>query len=381
MEKKHIVVAVTNDLVTDQRVHRSCKALAEAGYGGTLVGRRLPESGHLEPREYGTHRMRLLFRRSAFFYAEYNLRLLVHLLFAHADAFYANDSDTLLACCWAARLRGKRLIFDAHELFPEVPELVDKPRVRRVWQWVERHCLPHVDAAFTVCQSVAEEYGRRYGVQMTVVRNLPDWTMEPTEEKERHTKPWTLLYQGAVNVGRGVRELVDVMEFLPDCRLVVAGDGDQLADLQAYAAQLPWKGRIDFLGRVRPDRLHKLTAKADLGFCLLEDLGLNYRMALPNRIADFAHAGVPIVATGFVEISRVLDTYHTGTTTDPCPREKEGSGYQTYVRQLASTISDTLHYWQTLPTPEREERFGRAREELCWQREKKLLIGKIGTIF
>ncbi len=383
--KKHIVMAVTNDLVTDQRVDRSCEALVEAGYAVRLVGRRLAESVRLSPRAYRTERMRLLFRRSAIFYGEYNIRLFLKLLTARADAFYANDSDTLLACCWAARLRHKKLIFDAHELFPEVPELVAKPRVRKVWEWVERSCLPRVDAAFTVCESVAEEYGRRYGVKMTVVRNLPSWKREEmatatAERKGNGQGLWTILYQGAVNVGRGVQELVDAMELLPDCRLVVAGNGDLWEQLKQYSAQLAWGDRIAFLGRVEPARLHTLTLQADLGVCLLEDLGLNYRYALPNRIADFAHAGVPILATDFVEMGRVIRQYHTGALTEACPKEKEGPEYRDYVERLATTIKSTLLYWENLPKEEKERRFEQARKELNWEKEKKVLTETLDAI-
>ena len=378
-------MAVTNDLLTDQRADRSCRALSEAGYEVTLVGRRLPKSGVIEVRSYRCERMRLLFRRSAWFYAEYNLRLLLRLLVMKADAFYANDSDTLPACCWAARLRHKKLLFDAHELFPDVPELVGKPRVRRVWQWVERTCLPRVDAAFTVSQSVAEEYRRRYGVEMTVVRSLPrriengelkieNWLPHPDDSQ-------LILYQGAVNVGRGVRELVDVMGRLPQCRLVVAGDGDLLEELREYAAGRPWAERIRFLGRVEPHQLHALTTEADLGVCLLEDLGLSYRCALPNRVGDFAQAGVPLLATGFVEIRRVLEEYGIGAVTEPCPAVKEGESYNLYLGRLADTIADTLHVWHTMPQEERDRRFACARKELCWENEKKMLLDKIDAIF
>ena len=400
---RRIIMAVTNDLLTDQRVDRSCRALSEAGYEVTLVGRRLPESATLEARPYRCVRMRLLFRRSAAFYAEYNLRLLLRLLVMKADAYYANDSDTLPACYWAARLRRRtstgdkiRLLFDAHELFPDVPELVNKPRVRHVWQWVERTCLPRVDAAFTVSQSVADEYRRRYGVEMTVVRNVPlgmeneEWRMENehTPVFDHPSKEGTgaaadsqlLLYQGAVNVGRGVRELVDVMGRLPKCRLVVAGDGDLLESLRGYAATLPWKERITFLGRVHPEQLHQLTQQSDLGLCLLEDLGLSYRCALPNRVGDFVQAGVPLVATGFEEIRRVMEEYGIGTLTEACPTVKEGEAYEQYLDRLAHTITTTLQLWQTMPQEERDSRFARARGELCWENEKKTLLEKIDAI-
>ena len=408
---RRIIMAVTNDLLTDQRVDRSCRALQESGYAVTLIGRRLGHAsgfGHtsnevaekaLDARPYRCVRMRLLFRRSALFYAEYNMRLLLKLLLMRADAFYANDSDTLPACCWAARLRGKKLLFDAHELFPDVPELVGKPRVQRVWKWVERTCLPRVDAAFTVSQSVAEEYRRRYGVAMTVVRNLPERIENGELRMENYPGAAALnvtgdtpaqfsilnsqliLYQGAVNVGRGVRELVDVIGRLPQCRLVVAGDGDLLDELREYATDKPWSERIMFLGRVDPNQLHALTTKADMGVCLLEDLGLSYRCALPNRVGDFVQAGVPLLATGFVEIQRVIEHYGIGATTEACPAVKDGEAYDQYLGRLADTIADTLHAWHTMPQEERDRRFARARKELCWDNEKKTLIKTINAIF
>ena len=78
-KNKRIVLAVTNDLVTDQRVHRSCLALHEDGFEVTLIGRHLPDSIPVH-RPYRTLRMHLLFRNKALFYAEYNLRLLLRLL-------------------------------------------------------------------------------------------------------------------------------------------------------------------------------------------------------------------------------------------------------------------------------------------------------------
>ena len=184
----------------------------------------------------------------------------------------------------------------------------------------------------------------------------------------------------SVNVGRGVRELVDVMELLPDCRLVVAGDGDLLEQLQAYAATKPWVGRIEFLGRVTPQRLHLLTQQADLGLCLLEELGLSYRYALPNRIGDYARAGVPVLATGFEAIKEVVEHYGIGTLTEACPHKKEGAEYEAYLGRLATAVKGTLEYWQALPQEEKNRRFAQAQKELCWDNEKKILLQEIDTI-
>ncbi len=381
----HIIVAVTNDLVTDQRVDRTCRALTADGWRVTLVGRRLPHSPELAPRGYAVRRMRLLFRRSAAFYAEYNIRLFLLLLFSRADAVFSNDTDTLAACCLAARLRRKPLYYDAHELFPDVPELQGRPRVQNVWKWIERKALPHVTQAFTVSQSVADEYRRRYGIDMTVVRNVPDrisnfefrisnFKITQTIKQSSNQAFSTLLYQGAVNIGRGIREMIDVLPLLPDCRLVVAGDGDVLEQMKAYAAAQPWHDRVEFLGRVQPDQLRALTAQATLGLCLLEDLGLNYRYSLPNRIADFAQAGVPVLATDFPEIRRVIEEYGTGTLVKPLPADKEGEAYRQYLARLAEAVRAALRHWRDMPEEEYRRRFARAADELNWQHEQKKLL-------
>ncbi|MBQ9474213.1 MAG: glycosyltransferase [Bacteroidales bacterium] len=377
-------MAVTNDMVTDQRVHRSATTLADAGWQVTVVGRRMPRSGlprHASPesgRPYAVRRFRLLFNRKALFYAEYNARLWLYLLFCKADLVYANDTDTLPACMLAAKLRRRRLFFDAHEMFPEVPELQHRPRVKRVWQRIEDCLFPHLKASCTVCQSIADAYAGRYGIKMAVVRNLPLRAAAPKPEQlpdgllpacpgnVKHT----LLYQGAVNLGRGLEIVIDALRWLPDCRLVVAGVGDVLDNVQKRAVKSGHGDRVVFLGRVKPAYLHRLTPTASLGLCLLDDLGLNYRYALPNRVGDFVQACVPILATDFPELHRVVAHYGIGKLVDPSCNEPQ---------QLAAVIAQTLAEWDAMPHDERTSLFERAARELCWENERQRLLDALGV--
>lgn len=397
-----ILLSVTNDLVTDQRVHRACMALHQAGHHVTLIGRRLPHSPQII-RPYHTVRMRLLFRKKALFYAEYNLRLLLRLLLSRADLFYANDTDTLLANYLAARLRRKPMLFDAHELFPEVPELVGRPRVKAFWQHIEDLILPRIArrndmAAITVCHSIADIYHHRYGLHMDVVRNVPIQPSAaacdlvehgtPAELDEATLKLSTLkragkrllLYQGAVNVGRGIDWVMHAMPLLPQCHFIVAGDGDEYHNLLALKEKMQLHN-VTFLGRLTPDQLRQLTPLADLGISLLENRGLNYYYSLPNRLADFAAAHVPVLATDFPEIRRLIQRYHIGQLLPPAPFDTTKQQSQPPdPHLLADAIRNTLALWDSLPTDERNRRFLLATADLNWDNDKNTLLKNIDAI-
>ena len=108
--------------------------------------------------------MRLLFKRSLFFYAEYNIRLFFYLLFDKADIFLSNDTDTLPANYLAALIRRKTLVFDAHEMFPEAPEVTDRKWVKKVWTTIEDLIFPRLKNTYTVCDSIASVYNKKYKI-------------------------------------------------------------------------------------------------------------------------------------------------------------------------------------------------------------------------
>ena len=368
-----IVLAVTNDVATDQRVARHAAALQEVGFEVTVVGRRLPDS---LPAEFPwrVERMTLRHRRGWRFYAEYNRRLRQWLLKERPDVVWANDADTLPGCYAAARRLGGKLVFDAHELFSEVPEIQHKPVVKWVWRTVERQLMPKCDARLTVCQSIADHYKKTLGVEMTVVRNLSrDVTRHvSTDAASFETCHVTsLLYGGCVNVGRGVDWAIDALEWLPQCRLVVAGDGDLLEQMKAYAARKPWADRITFTGRVTPEALAALTAKADVGLVMLEDMGLSYRYALPNRVGSFVQAGVPIVVSDLPEMAAVVRRFGVGEVIE----ELGVKSYELRVKALAEAVKKVLARQWT------EADFAAAREDMDWNKEKKKLLDICYTKF
>ena len=107
----------------------------------------------------------------------------------------AIDLDTILPVFYASLIRRKSRVYDAHELFTELKEVISRPKVHRMWLWIERHTVPHFPFGYTIGECYADEFKRRYGVQYAVVRNAT--ILKPLEKvaaKERY-----ILYQGWVN--------------------------------------------------------------------------------------------------------------------------------------------------------------------------------------
>ena len=300
---KKIYCTVTNDLSQDQRMQRICTTLTQAGYQTTLLGRKLPNSRPLVDYVFTQKRLPCFFKKGKFFYLEYNIRLFFFFLFLRRyDTVCAVDLDTLLAVSWACWWRRKKCIYDAHEYFTELPELVERPKIRALWAWVAKSCIPRVAAAYTVCQSLADIFEKEYHSKFEVVRNVP-FAQASTPTLSRQEGPYILLYQGMLNEGRGLEALLEAMQYFDkeEVQLWLVGEGDCSAALRRQAETLELGEKVKFWGFIQPAALKEITQKADLGLNLLENKGLNYYYSLANKFFDYVQAEKPSINMDFPE--------------------------------------------------------------------------------
>ena len=357
---KRIIISVTNDLVSDQRVNRVATTLSEEGLIVLLVGRALPNSPVLDQAPYKMHRMKVPFKKGFLFYASYNIWLFFFLIFHKSNALLANDLDTLPANYIVSKIKRIPLIFDSHEYFPEVPELVNRPKVKKVWERIEQMFVPKVKYGYTVCESIANIYKTKYGTSLEVVRNLP---FRRTEQiKVKKAEKYLIMYQGAINIGRGIELVMEAMKYIDNATLIIAGDGDIIDQIKEKSKEEGLEGKIEILGRLPMFKLKEYTAKACLGFSLEENLGLNYYYALPNKLFDYIQAEIPVITSDFPEMANIVNTYKIGKTTNERDPEK-----------LAEIIIEMLQNKELRAIW--KQNLEKAASELCWENEKHVLIG------
>lgn len=361
MKKKKIYLAVTNDLVTDNRVHKIASTLQKANTEVTLLGRIKNNKTQKLNRTYQTKRFRLLFKKGPAFYFEYNLRLFCFLLFHRFDIIVANDLDTLLGSYIACRIKSKNIVYDSHEYFTEVPELVGRKFPKKIWSIIERFILPKIKYAYTVSESIAIAYEKIYGIQMQVIRNVPYCQLEPLTVNQKDTTIKTILYQGSLNVGRGLEQMIDAMEYIDNSIFKIIGDGDVRDKLKTRVEEKSLQSKVQFLGQIPFQELVKETQQADLGIALEENLGLNYYYALPNKLFDYIQAGVPVLVSPFPEMQKIVNKYSIGTVYDhKNPQELAGK-----IKEIFDLEKRYLKW---------KENTQKAAKQLCWENEEKMLI-------
>ncbi len=356
---KKIIFTVTNDLVFDRRMLRICESLNTEGYEVWLVGRRLPNSPAFENSKIIGKRFRLFFNKGKFFYVEYNIRLFFWLIFQRFDAICGIDLDTILPCFFASKLKKKPCFYDAHELFTEVPEVISRPKVQRVWRAVEAYIVPKVTQLYTVSQSVADEFERRYGRKFAVIRNLPN--RQTVDNQSFTNRKHVLLYQGNLNEGRGLETAIEAMQFLENIEFWIVGDGDLMPILRGLVQKFGVSEKVRFWGYISPAELPKITEQATIGLHISEDKGLSYRYSLGNKFLDYIQAQVPQICTQFIEYQRLNDEFDVAILI-------EKTDVSLLVAAVSRLLSDPIFYRKL------KQNCAHAATILNWENEAKKLV-------
>jgi len=316
---KRIIVSVSNDLSTDQRVKKVCSFLHEHGFEVILLGRKLPGSLALTDRPYKIKRFKLLFNKGALFYANLNIRLFFYLLFHKSEWLLSNDLDTLPANYHASRFSKKRkLVYDTHEIFCEVPELQNHPKKKNIWLSFEKRIFPKLKKVYTVNHSIANYYSEKYKVQPLVVRNISE--SQTSQQKKSRTElelpenKFIVIIQGSgININRGNEEVVKAFDYLnEEYLLLIIGNGDVIPALKKHVIENNLTKKVWFKPKMSYNEMMQYTSNCNLGISMDKDSNLNYKFSLPNKLFDFMHAGIPVLATNLPEIASIINQYQVG---------------------------------------------------------------------
>ena len=353
---KKIICTVTNDLNYDQRMIRICTSLTEAGYDVTLIGFERKTSQPIIPRPFKQVRLSIIAEQGKIMYLHYWIKLFFFLLFTKVDILCAIDLDTILPVYYVSLLRGKKRVYDAHEIFTELKEVIDRPAVHKMWLWIGKHTVPNFPVGYTIGECYAEDFKAKYGVDYKIVRNAT--ILRPVTIPEKTER--FILYQGAVNVGRCFEQLIPAMKNV-NARLIICGKGNFSEEAVALTQQLGLEEKVIFKGYIPPAELRDYTIKAWVGITLFEDTSLSNRLSLANRFFDYMHNGVPQLCIRYPEYERVNSQFEIATLI--------GNASPDNISSALNRLLDDSDYYNKL-----QQNCMKAREKYCWQEEAKTLV-------
>jgi glycosyltransferase involved in cell wall biosynthesis len=241
-----------------------------------------------------------------------------------ADAYHGHDLSGLPGAMAAASRHGRTgpgshpaLVYDSHEIYVESGRIAKLPGWARRWLGrQERAWVRRVDALVTVNQSLAEDLGRRYRPRrVVVVRNCPARWQAPAERPDLLRQAagippdaWVALYHGGFSAHRGMEQLAEAIlePGMERVHAVFLGYGSERASLDRRAADPRYGGRLHVLDAVPPHQLPPWVASADVGVMPIQRSTLNHYLSTPNKLFECLAAGVPVVASDFPEMHRIV---------------------------------------------------------------------------
>lgn len=359
--KKTVIVAVINDVSSDQRVHKVCSYLVQNGFNVIARGRKLTDTFDVK-KPYKVIHKKHWFNSRFIFYIEYNVRLLWFLLLNKSDYILSNDLDTLPACFIASKLKKTELVYDSHEYFTETPELEGRKTIKKIWLLLENIFLPRLKKVYTVSEAIANSYLEKYATTFGVVKNFPilnnDELIHKTVVFPTNNK--VLLYQGKLTKNRGLYQVIESLHYLESIDLVIIGHGKEKENLVSFTKKQQLEKRVHFLGRIPYEELYNYTKKADLGILLEEPVGTSFKYALPNKLFDYIHCELPFICYPLQEVKKIVETYNIGVFVK-----------NHKPKHIAEEITRILNNKELYKSIKSHQKI--AKKEFCWEKECKLL--------
>ncbi|PLS37023.1 glycosyl transferase [Carnobacterium maltaromaticum] len=404
MKKRQVLMFVWNHFTNDARVMRSCTTLADNGYFVKLVAIQDKQKKFVK-QEQVTPNFLLLRTASSIspfililsmvafiylilLYQHYYLFVGLFLfisflwhwkkrmfrivltfigmvkagLFTSCTIVHSNDLNTLLQGVIIKVVKRVPLVYDSHEIHSSRTGYNSK-----IYEKIERYLIKYADVVIHENDTRAQYIHDLYQIDVKVMHNYTtkkDIVRIQQDLKKMLELPkeeLILLYQGGIQEGRGLEQLILAMPKVQKGVLVLIGDGKIKPALKKMVATHNLGDRVYFVDKVPLNMLHQYTQQAFIGFQVLNNVCFNHYSAASNKLFEYIMAEVPVIACDFPEMQKVIKKWQVGILVD-------SHSSQSISRAVNELICNRETY-QLL-----KENCRVAKEHFNWENEQKVLL-------
>ncbi len=276
----------------------------------------------------------------------------------------------------AAKAVRAKFVYDAHELIiPDKNQILSKRD--NFFYLLEKWTVKRADLVIAANENRAELMRQHYRLKSTplAIRNIPPiptFKLDPKQLADAYSdlaldsgNIFRIVYQGDMNRNRGIGTFIQAMKYLDtNVRLIMVGGGPDLDYFKAQAEKDGVAGRVSFIGKVPRDHLFSILSACDAGIVTYPYKGLNNIYCAPNKLYEYAQAGLPIVATSQPPIKSIIDEYKIGEIID-CDNFEDNKIPNIAAECIRRILSNPEQYKDNIP---------RLLSEHNWDSESKRLI-------
>ncbi|MGB3724197.1 MAG: glycosyltransferase [Glaciecola sp.] len=259
------------------------------------------------------------FSNKAYAYYQFAKFAIKHGKLEKGDVVNVHSILLLPLACYLKFRFGVKIVYDMHELETHQNHFSDKKI--KVFSVLERLLYRYVDLTICVGKNIQQFYTQKYPDNPPILLfNVPYLSDKPAVNLKQilgiSHETTLYLYQGYLTANRGIEDLLDAFDDKEvrdkNYHLLILGYGD-LAPLIASKTT----ENIHLLDAVHPTVLLEYTKGADVGFSLIHGSSLSYKYCAPNKLFEYIHSDIKIIATNLVEQSEILKDYDGYITVEP----------------------------------------------------------------
>ncbi len=229
------------------------------------------------------------------------------------DVAHAINFDSAIPVVIAAGIKWKPVIY---EIFDTYEDLIVLPRmIRNFLVFVDKIFLRVARAVIIVDESrVKELAGIPNNNLVTIYNSPPDLLKDLPVPDFKENTVFELFYAGTLNRYRLMDEVIRAVAATNDIRLTIAGDGETVAEIKKWAAEMPEK--IQFIGRISYTEVLERSIMADLLFSFYDSRIPLVKYASSNKLFEAMMCRKPILVGDGTSMAEIVEKENCGLAVD-----------------------------------------------------------------